>query len=100
MELHPDVAPLLLTAGKDDMDMCELSLDETGLARKRGAEILYVVSRHTTVVYILSVPCLIIGVGRHAFAVCVETNHLRVDIRPREFDDEWKAHGGKPYKSG
>ena len=40
MELHPDKPPVLLTAGKDDMEMCELSLDETGLARKRGAEIL------------------------------------------------------------
>ena len=40
MELHPDKAPVLLVAGKDDMEMCELSLDETGLARKRGAEIL------------------------------------------------------------
>lgn len=27
-------------AGVDDMQMCELSLDETGLTRKRGAEIL------------------------------------------------------------
>ena len=27
-------------AGVDDMKMCELSLDETGLTRKRGAEIL------------------------------------------------------------
>ena len=26
--------------GVDDMDMCELSLDQTGLARKKGAEIL------------------------------------------------------------
>lgn len=26
--------------GKDDMQMCELSLEETGLTRKRGAEIL------------------------------------------------------------
>ena len=26
--------------GLDDMKMCELSLDETGLTRKRGAEIL------------------------------------------------------------
>ncbi|KAG1927316.1 unconventional myosin-VI [Pimephales promelas] len=26
--------------GKDDMEMCELSLEETGLTRKRGAEIL------------------------------------------------------------
>jgi len=40
MELHPDKEPVLLVAGKDDMEMCELSLDETGLARKRGAEIL------------------------------------------------------------
>lgn len=27
-------------AGVDDMKMCELSLEETGLTRKRGAEIL------------------------------------------------------------
>jgi len=40
MELHPDKAPVILVAGKDDMEMCELSLDETGLSRKRGAEIL------------------------------------------------------------
>lgn len=26
--------------GTDDMQMCELSLEETGLTRKRGAEIL------------------------------------------------------------
>merc|ERR1712137_1304921 len=40
MELHPDKPPVLLVAGRDDMQMCELSLDETGLTRKRGAEIL------------------------------------------------------------
>lgn len=40
MELHPDKPPILLVAGIDDMQMCELSLDETGLTRKRGAEIL------------------------------------------------------------
>ncbi|KAF5299207.1 hypothetical protein FQA39_LY02380 [Lamprigera yunnana] len=40
MELHPEKAAILLTAGKDDMQMCELSLEETGLTRKRGAEIL------------------------------------------------------------
>ncbi|KOC60849.1 Myosin heavy chain 95F [Habropoda laboriosa] len=40
MELHPDKAPILLIAGIDDMQMCELSLDETGLTRKRGAEVL------------------------------------------------------------
>ncbi|XP_063377350.1 myosin heavy chain 95F [Cydia fagiglandana] len=40
MELHPDKAPVLLQSGVDDMQMCELSLDETGLTRKRGAEIL------------------------------------------------------------
>ncbi|CAG9815351.1 unnamed protein product [Phaedon cochleariae] len=40
MELHPDKSPILLVAGKDDMQMCELSLEETGLTRKRGAEIL------------------------------------------------------------
>ncbi|XP_064618049.1 unconventional myosin-VI-like [Liolophura sinensis] len=40
MELHPDKPPVLLVSGVDDMQMCELSLDETGLTRKRGAEIL------------------------------------------------------------
>ncbi len=40
LELHPEKQPLLLVAGKNDMDMCELSLEETGLSRKRGAEIL------------------------------------------------------------
>ena len=40
MELHPGREAVLLVAGKDDMQMCELSLDDTGLTRKRGAEIL------------------------------------------------------------
>uniref|UniRef100_A0A2P2HZY0 Unconventional myosin-VI-like n=1 Tax=Hirondellea gigas TaxID=1518452 RepID=A0A2P2HZY0_9CRUS len=40
MELHPDKHPILLLAGRDDMQMCELSIEETGLTRKRGAEIL------------------------------------------------------------
>lgn len=31
---------VLTLSGKDDMEMCELSLEETGLTRKRGAEIL------------------------------------------------------------
>ena len=39
MELHPGVAPLLLVAGEDDLDMCELSLDETRLTLRQGAEI-------------------------------------------------------------
>lgn len=40
IELHPGKEPVLLVAGVDDMKMCELSLEETGLTRKRGAEIL------------------------------------------------------------
>lgn len=40
MELHPNKQPLLLVAGKHDMQMCELSLEETRLTSKRGAEIL------------------------------------------------------------
>ncbi|XP_071051192.1 myosin heavy chain 95F isoform X2 [Onthophagus taurus] len=40
MELHAEKQPVLLVAGKDDMQMCELSLDETGLTRKQGNEIL------------------------------------------------------------
>lgn len=40
---YSGVAWFLLSSadpGKDDMEMCELSLEETGLTRKRGAEIL------------------------------------------------------------
>ncbi len=40
MEIHPNKEAVLLVAGVDDMNMCELSLDETGLASKKGAEIL------------------------------------------------------------
>jgi myosin-6 len=40
MEIHPERKPVLLVAGVDDMNMCELSLDETGLTSKKGAEIL------------------------------------------------------------
>ncbi|XP_076028705.1 myosin heavy chain 95F jaguar isoform X2 [Oratosquilla oratoria] len=40
MELHPEKPAILLVSGQDDMQMCELSLEETGLTRKRGAEIL------------------------------------------------------------
>jgi myosin-6 len=40
MEIHDNKPPILLLAGVDDMNMCELSLDETGLTQKRGAEIL------------------------------------------------------------
>eukprot|EP00117_Sycon_ciliatum_P041054 scpid20544/ scgid30089/ Unconventional myosin-VI; Unconventional myosin-6 len=40
MELHPERPPVLYIAGKHDLKMCELSLEETGLARKKGAEIL------------------------------------------------------------
>ena len=40
MEITPEAKPVLLVAGKDDMKMCELSLSETGLTRKRGAEML------------------------------------------------------------
>ncbi|VDN02127.1 unnamed protein product [Thelazia callipaeda] len=39
MELHPNKRPLLLVAGRDDLEMCELSLDATQLTRKKGAEI-------------------------------------------------------------
>jgi len=40
MELHPGKPALLLVAGKDDMQLCELSLQATGLTHKKGAEIL------------------------------------------------------------
>ncbi|UJR27958.1 hypothetical protein I4U23_009216 [Adineta vaga] len=40
MEIHPNKEAVLLVAGVDDMNMCELGLDETGLTSKKGAEIL------------------------------------------------------------
>ncbi|XP_054163685.1 unconventional myosin-VI-like isoform X2 [Oppia nitens] len=40
MEIHPEKQPILLIAGRDDMQMCELSLEETRLTSKRGAQIL------------------------------------------------------------
>ena len=41
MEVYEDNRPpVLLVSGVDDMHMCELSLEETGLSKKRGAEIL------------------------------------------------------------
>eukprot|EP00794_Sanderia_malayensis_P000402 gene402-1036_t len=38
LEIHPN-GVLLLVAGRDDLDMCELSLTQTGLAKRPGAEI-------------------------------------------------------------
>ena len=38
LEIHPN-GVLLLIAGKDDLDMCELSLTQCGLTRRPGAEI-------------------------------------------------------------
>ncbi|VDK79508.1 unnamed protein product [Litomosoides sigmodontis] len=39
IELHPNRKPILLLAGRDDLEMCELSLDATQLTRKKGTEI-------------------------------------------------------------
>ena len=40
MEVYHDRPAVLLVAGKDDMRMCELALEETGLVNRKGAEIL------------------------------------------------------------
>ncbi|CAJ0593296.1 unnamed protein product [Cylicocyclus nassatus] len=40
IEMHPNKTPILLVAGRDDLHMCEIPLDQTGLTRKKGAEIL------------------------------------------------------------
>ena len=40
MELKPNKPPILLLAGRDDPKMCELTLEQTQLTRKKGAEIL------------------------------------------------------------
>ncbi|XP_020900789.1 unconventional myosin-VI [Exaiptasia diaphana] len=39
LEIHEGKEPLLLIAGQDDLDMCELSLDETGLIKRPRAQI-------------------------------------------------------------
>uniref|UniRef100_A0A8R1DKC1 Myosin motor domain-containing protein n=1 Tax=Caenorhabditis japonica TaxID=281687 RepID=A0A8R1DKC1_CAEJA len=39
ISLRPFLMPQLLVAGKDDLNMCELPLEQTGLLRKKGAEI-------------------------------------------------------------
>lgn len=39
LEIHPN-GVLLLVAGRDDLDMCELSLSQCGLTRRPGAEII------------------------------------------------------------
>ncbi|VDM80438.1 unnamed protein product [Strongylus vulgaris] len=40
IEMHPNKTPILLVAGRDDLHMCEILLDQTGLTCKKGAEIL------------------------------------------------------------
>jgi len=40
LELYPGKQPFLLLAEKDDLKMCKLTLEETGLTCKQGAEIL------------------------------------------------------------
>lgn len=39
IEIYKDKQVTLLVAGKDDINMCELSLEETGLTFKKDAEI-------------------------------------------------------------
>uniref|UniRef100_A0A1I8GZ60 Unconventional myosin-6 n=1 Tax=Macrostomum lignano TaxID=282301 RepID=A0A1I8GZ60_9PLAT len=39
MEVQPGQPAVLLVAGVDDMSMCELGLEETGLPQKKGAEV-------------------------------------------------------------
>ena len=46
MEIHPDKSPVLLVAGRDDMQMCELGLAETGknnhcLSKNVGISMFY-----------------------------------------------------------
>lgn len=40
MEIYPDRPAIMMLAGIDDLNMCELNLEETGLTKKKGAEIL------------------------------------------------------------
>uniref|UniRef100_A0A1I7TQA1 Myosin-VI_CBD domain-containing protein n=1 Tax=Caenorhabditis tropicalis TaxID=1561998 RepID=A0A1I7TQA1_9PELO len=37
--LRPSQMPQLMIAGRDDLQMCQLTLSETGLTSKNGAEI-------------------------------------------------------------
>ena len=41
LELHSGEEPLLLLAGKNQFEICELTLEETGLTHKEGVEVLY-----------------------------------------------------------
>lgn len=75
MELHSGKPPILLVAGVDDMQMCELSLDETGLTRKRKINMKYL------------------------FRVSIINFYIGgAEILEHEFNREWERHGGKPYK--
>ena len=39
MELHPNKPPVLLIRGRHDLQMCDKTLEETGLSGRKGAEI-------------------------------------------------------------
>ena len=55
------------------MQMCELSLDETGLTRKRGAEIL----------------------GKYKLKIKFKKNFIVSS--EHEFEKEWSSNGGTHY---
>ena len=83
MELHPEKSPVLLCAGKDDEEMCELSLEETGLSFN------FIPPWQNWVFLRLFYFCstLILGLSRKRGA----------EILNREFEEEWKRCGGKDY---
>ena len=83
MELHPEKPPVMLYAGKDDMEMCELSLEETGLHYSVPSwfkcSLMFMFDSQCS-------PCSL-GLSRKRGA----------EILNREFEEEWKRCGGRDY---
>ena len=75
-----------MLAGRDDMQMCELSLDETGLTRKRGAEILGNLQSRA-----------IRGALASDIEMSSKSQLTMSSLSENEFDKEWTTHGGSHY---
>ena len=60
--------------------MCEMSLEETGLTRKRGAEVLGII------------------ISSNHFQLAGFQFQYKINLfLEHEFEKEWNAHGGSPY---
>ena len=102
LEIHPEKAPLCLIAGKDDLKMCELQLQETGMISccvlKVWLDILHLLKdEHWQNIYVLRLK---------NFAACLTyifvnlpglTKRKGSEITMKEFDDLWACCGGGAY---